>query len=84
MGYNLGTWDDSNVPNVGYVAYLLNNYYPNMAQPAGLADDNQQAAAVQAAIWYFSDNYVLTDGDRPAPGGRGGHRRRRRRATAPS
>ena len=28
VGYNLGDWDDSNVPNVGYVAYILNNYYP--------------------------------------------------------
>jgi TQXA domain-containing protein len=63
VGYNLGTWDASNVHNVGFVAYLLNNYVPNTAEPAGLADDNQRAAAVQAAIWYFSDNYVLTAGD---------------------
>lgn len=64
VGYNLGTWDASNVDNVGYVAYLLNNYYPNVpAAPTGLADDNQRAAAVQAAIWYFSDNFVLTATD---------------------
>ena len=33
-----------------------------------LGDDNERAAAVQAAIWYFSDNYVLAAGDplRPA------------------
>ena len=56
IGYVLGSWDASNVPNVGFVAYLLNNYFPNVpTAPAGLADDNQRAAAVQAAIWYFSD-----------------------------
>ena len=34
----------------------------NRAAPP-LADDNQKAAAVQAAIWYFSDNYVLNTAD---------------------
>ncbi len=32
-GYNLGTWDEANVYNVGFVARLLNDYYPNTAQP---------------------------------------------------
>ncbi|CEA09917.1 hypothetical protein BN1051_03297 [Arthrobacter saudimassiliensis] len=59
IGYENGTWAESNVSNVGYVAYILNNYYPaNPAAPAGLTA-NQQAAAVQAAIWYFSDGCVL-------------------------
>src|SRR6185369_2105579 len=31
--------------------------------PAGLANTSQQAAAVQAAIWYFSDRYVLNTSD---------------------
>jgi TQXA domain-containing protein len=69
IGYNRGTWAESNVHNVGYVAYLLNHYYPTVpTAPASLADANQKAAAVQAAIWYFSDNYVLTATDplRPA------------------
>jgi Domain of unknown function (DUF5979)/Thioester domain len=69
VGYNLGTWDASNVHNVGFVAYLLNHYFPNVpTAPAGLANDDQRAAAVQASIWYFSDNYVLstTDPLRPA------------------
>ena len=55
IGYELGTWDTANVPNVGYVARLLNEYYPNTDEPAGLTDLNQKAAAVQAAIWYFTD-----------------------------
>jgi hypothetical protein len=68
VGYNLGTWDASNVHNVGFVAYLLNHYFPNVPAPAGLGSDNERAAAVQASIWYFSDNYVLstTDPLRPA------------------
>ena len=66
-GYNLGTWDEANVSNVGFVARLLNDYYPNTAQPPigvnGVVDTADQAAAVQAAIWYFSDNYVLASSD---------------------
>lgn len=63
VGYDLGTWDAANVANVGYVAQLLNNYYPAVpAQPA-LANVNDRAAAVQAAVWYFSDNYVVSTSD---------------------
>ena len=57
-GYQLGTWDEANVPNVGYVARILNEYYPSTDEPKSL-DTNQKAAAVQAAIWFFSDRYVL-------------------------
>ena len=63
IGYKLGTWDATNVPNVGYVARLLNEYYPNTTAPAGLSDLNQTAAAVQAAIWFFTDRYVLNTSD---------------------
>ena len=58
IGYKLGTWDATNVPNVGYVARLLNEYYPTTDAPAGVSV-NEQAAAVQAAIWFFTDRYVL-------------------------
>ena len=63
FGYILGTWDSANVPNVDYVARMLNEYYPNTDQPAALTDLNQRAAAVQAAIWFFSDRYVLNTSD---------------------
>jgi Domain of unknown function (DUF5979)/Thioester domain len=64
IGYALGTWDAANVPNVGFVAQVLNNYYPFVpSQPGGLANTSQQAAAVQAAIWFFSDRYVLSTSD---------------------
>ena len=59
----LGTWDAANVPNVDYVARLLNEYYPNTDEPAALTDLNQKAAAVQAAIWFFTDRYVLNTSD---------------------
>lgn len=68
IGYALGTWNASNVRNVGYVARVLNEYYPQTSEPSKLADgatatDNQTAAAVQAAIWFFSDRYVLNTSD---------------------
>ncbi len=63
LGYALGTWDSANVPSVGLVARLLNNYYPNIDQPTGLSD-NERAAAVQASIWYFTDRYVLRTEER--------------------
>lgn len=59
IGYVQGAWEESNVANIGYVNYVLNNYYPaNPAAPAGLTT-NQQAAAVQGAIWYFTDGYLV-------------------------
>jgi len=64
IGYELGDWTTSGVPNVGYVARLLNNNFPTVpASPPGLASDNQRAAATQAAIWYFSDRFVLDTAD---------------------
>ena len=57
--YALGSWNSATVPNVGYVARLLNTYYPNTNEPASLASANDKAAAVQEAIWFFSDKYVL-------------------------
>ena len=36
---------------------------PTTNEPAALTDLNQKAAAVQAAIWFFSDRYVLNTSD---------------------
>ena len=63
IGYENGTWDASNVPNVGYVARLLNGYYPITGEPAAAPNVNARAAAVQAAIWFFTDKYVLAPSD---------------------
>ena len=78
------------MPNVNYVAQVLDNYYPKTNEPAALTDLNQKAAAVQAAIWFFSDRYVLNTSDplhdtvaghrgRGHRQGSGACRRRRRR-----
>jgi hypothetical protein len=40
IGYQLGTWDDANVPNVGFVARVLEVAYPNTNEPAALTDLN--------------------------------------------
>lgn len=44
------------------VAYIINNAYP---QPnrigVALADSDAEAAAVQSAIWAYTDNFVATD-----------------------
>ncbi|HET9140439.1 Cys-Gln thioester bond-forming surface protein [Actinophytocola sp.] len=45
------------IPNFGYVNYILQNYYPARKNPA-VADPRQAAAIVQAAIWYFTDRFV--------------------------
>jgi Thioester domain len=63
-GYILGTWDEANIPNVGYVARVLEDYYPYTDQPTMAPDGtalttDQTAAAVQATVWFFSDRYVL-------------------------
>ncbi|MCQ1954886.1 thioester domain-containing protein [Arthrobacter sp. zg-Y238] len=64
LGYESGTWSEANVPNVGYVNRVLNSYYPDQpGLPAEAADDATRAAAVQAAIWFFSDGFVLQDTD---------------------
>ena len=59
IGYVNGTWSEANVPNIGYVERILNTYYPSSNLPAGLTN-NQRAAAVQAAIWFFTDGYVVS------------------------
>ncbi|MEZ3159755.1 thioester domain-containing protein [Microbacterium sp. BWT-B31] len=52
--YQLGTWGDADVPNSAYIAQLLGNYFPNAGSPSDVP-------AVQAAIWFFSDGFILDD-----------------------
>ncbi|MBW8481886.1 thioester domain-containing protein [Actinomadura parmotrematis] len=63
VNYKLGTWNSANVPNVGYVGYILGHYFPTTGEPAGLAGDNERAAAVQLAIWFLTDKLVLAPTD---------------------
>ncbi|WP_127572013.1 thioester domain-containing protein [Georgenia faecalis] len=64
INYVRATWDEANVPNLGYVAYILDGYYPATDEPAAAPTVDERAAAVQAAIWYFTDDYVV-DADEP-------------------
>ena len=41
------------------VTYILSHYYPNGPVTAGLTTDDE-AAAVQAALWHFTDCFTLT------------------------
>lgn len=63
VGYHLDTWADAHVPNLGLVTRLLSEYYPETNEPSSLTDLNDKAAAVQAAIWYFTDGFVLSPGN---------------------
>ena len=64
LGYVSGTWGEANVPNVGYLNRVLNSYYPDQpGLPAEAPSDAVRAAAVQSAIWFFSDGFVLEDTD---------------------
>jgi TQXA domain-containing protein len=62
--YERDEWSDANVRNLGYVAHILQNYYPSEPQPDGVAN-NVKSAAVQAAIWFFTDNLVLDPAQEP-------------------
>jgi TQXA domain-containing protein len=61
--YNLGSWSDADVPNVGYIARILDENYPNNPNQPAVSGEDAKAAAVQAAIWFFSDRYVLSTAD---------------------
>ena len=47
-------WDEGTTPSE--MTYILNNYFPYKTSYTGkLLDNNKEAAAVQLAIWHFSD-----------------------------
>ncbi|PRB14154.1 hypothetical protein CQ042_11770 [Microbacterium sp. MYb62] len=65
-GYAIGEWDESNVPHLTYINYILTNYFPfDTTNPISALTPAQQVAAVQTAIWYFSDGFVLATGTDP-------------------
>jgi len=74
--YEEGAWDESNVGNLPQVQWILHNSYPsatpaNLAEAAGadlteLAEGDHVFAAytaTQAAIWHFTDQFELAEGD---------------------
>ena len=60
LARNEDYWDEGNTPSE--ITYILNNYYPFKTTYAGkLSDINKEAAAIQFAIWHFSDNVDLSE-----------------------
>ncbi|MFA3783372.1 choice-of-anchor A family protein [Melioribacteraceae bacterium 4301-Me] len=54
LEYNKDYWDEGQTPPE--MTYILNNYFPyKNSYPGKLTDNNKEAAAVQLAIWHFSD-----------------------------
>jgi len=51
----------SNIQNKEII-WILNNYYPNTSEPVSLNNTSRKAAAVQLAIWHFSDGIDFSTG----------------------
>ncbi|MBM7076974.1 thioester domain-containing protein [Micromonospora sp. MMS20-R1-14] len=76
--YAEGSWDESEVKNLGRVQWVLTHGYPNADRakllaaagaslPAGLADSRRDALlyfGTQTAVWHFSDGITLGDWER--------------------
>ncbi|GMU87001.1 MAG: hypothetical protein AMXMBFR48_22420 [Ignavibacteriales bacterium] len=61
------TYTDDGI-TTSQITYILNNYYPYVSHPypGSLSDINREAAAVQFAVWFFSDGVnanTVTDAD---------------------
>lgn len=63
INYFAENWLTSEVPNLGYVTRILAGNYPAVPDvPAGFPLDADRIMIVQAAIWYFTDGFVLNAG----------------------
>ncbi len=47
-------------PTSPEITYILNNYYPLVTRGDQLSPLGKETAAIQSAIWYFSDAFVIT------------------------
>lgn len=59
LSYNAAPWADAQIANLGFIARIVNDYFPQTGEPSEAANNAQRAAAVQAAIWFFSDRVVI-------------------------
>ncbi|WBB66476.1 thioester domain-containing protein [Micromonospora sp. WMMD812] len=70
--YKEGTWDESQVKNLGKVQWVLTHGYPNadsakllaaagVTVPAGADEKKLLYFGTQTAVWHFSDNITLGD-----------------------
>ncbi len=53
LAQNSDYWDEGSTPSE--ITYILNNYYPQATHPNQLSNISKEAAAVQIAVWHFSD-----------------------------
>ena len=51
-------------PNLGYVGTIVTRNYPATSEPSSLASAADKAAAVQLAIWFFTNGLVVEPTDR--------------------
>lgn len=65
LGYGVTTWSAVGVAHLGFINRIVNTYFPQSGLPAA-GTDALRAAAVQAAIWFFSDRFVLSTAINPA------------------
>ena len=64
VDYSNSDWTTAGVPNSSYIVYILLNYPWDGVAPGSRT---AEVAAIQAAIWFFSDGLVLTSGDPARP-----------------
>lgn len=84
--YAEGEWEESEVPNLEEVRWVLFNGYPNVGAedliegsgaPVNPDWDDEEIiqiayAGTQAAVWHFTDDWTLLEGDDPVKGGNDG------------
>jgi len=59
-------YSPGNNVNIPQVIYILNNYYPVIGnKPSDLSTPNDISAAVQLAIWHYSDGIDISSGGSP-------------------
>lgn len=58
--YELGDWTAANVPDLPYVQWILENHYPQVPAAPAAGTDAEKVRAVQGAIWYFTDRFVVS------------------------
>lgn len=64
-------WDEVDVANRDIVGRILNSYHPVGVGPEGYeleGDDAQKAAGTQAAIWHYTNGFVLDEPGDPSLG----------------
>ncbi|GAA1786901.1 hypothetical protein GCM10009682_06240 [Luedemannella flava] len=59
VNYRISAVRTATTPNLGYVGTIIMNNYPITDAPASLSSTANKAAAVQLAIWFFTNRLVV-------------------------